>query len=108
MLTSDFTAGAVLISWCAILGKTSRLQLVVLAVFEPVFFALNESICFKKLHISDVGGSVVLHIFAAYFGIGMAISMYDKEQVEHPKESSSFMSDLFACVGKLHVYFDIV
>ena len=102
MLTADFTAACVLISWCAIYGKSSRLQLIVLAVIEPVFFALNMAICFKKLYISDVAGSVVLHTFACYFGIGMAIAMYDKDQVEHPKESSTLMNQLIACVGMLH------
>ena len=44
MLTSDFACAAVLISFGAVLGKLSPLQLVVMSVFEIVIFSVNEKI----------------------------------------------------------------
>jgi len=41
-LTADFAAAAVLISFGAVLGKTSALQLVIMTVIEVVAFQLNE------------------------------------------------------------------
>ena len=55
VLNGLFCAGAVMISFGAILGKVTPLQLVVLAIIEPVFFWLNFFICDLKLHAVDVG-----------------------------------------------------
>lgn len=44
MLTSDFAAAAVLISFGAVLGKTSPLQLILMAFLEIIFFSVNEYI----------------------------------------------------------------
>ena len=72
LMTSDFTAAAILITFGAVLGKASRLQLFVMAVIECIFFAINEAIILEFLHISDVGGSIVVHLFGAYFGLAVA------------------------------------
>ena len=42
LLTSDFTAAAILISFGAVLGKTSALQLVVMAILEVILLKVNE------------------------------------------------------------------
>jgi ammonium transporter Rh len=44
LITSDFAAATVLISFGAVLGKASPLQLLIMAVFELVFFSLSETI----------------------------------------------------------------
>ena len=102
LVTSDFAAAAVLITFGAVLGKVSRLQLIVIGVFEIVFYALNEKILGHKLHVTDVGGSMVIHAFGAYFGLAVtrAISNEDTEE-ENEKEGSSYNSDLFAMIGRL-------
>lgn len=54
MITSDFAAGAVLITFGAVLGKVSRLQLLVIGVFEVIFYAINENILVAKLKVYTV------------------------------------------------------
>lgn len=103
LMTSDFTAAAVLITFGAVLGKASRLQLFVIAILECVFFAINESIIIEFLHISDVGGSIVVHLFGAYFGLTIAAVLQNSGK-EHPKESSNKVSDLFAMAGTLFLW----
>jgi len=105
LITSDFAAAAVLITFGAVLGKVSRLQLIVIGVFEIVFYALNEKILSHKLHITDVGGSMVIHAFGAYFGLAVtrAISNEDTEE-ENEKEGSSYNSDLFAMIGTIFLW----
>ena len=44
MLTADFAAATVLISFGAVLGKTSPLQLLIMAVIEVVLSQVNEHI----------------------------------------------------------------
>ena len=98
-MTSDFTAAAVLITFGAVLGKASRLQLLVMAIIECAFFAVNEAIILEFLHISDVGGSILVHLFGAYFGLAVS-TVLQNHGGEHPNESSNKSSDIFSMAGK--------
>ena len=51
MLYSDFAAAAVLISFGVIIGTTSPLQLMVMALIEIVLFFINEVIGRKYLKV---------------------------------------------------------
>lgn len=55
MINADFCTGSVLISFGAILGKTSPVQLLVMAIFEVTLFALNEFILLTILGVSFFG-----------------------------------------------------
>ena len=58
LITGDFAAGAVLISFGAILGKASLSQLVVMVIFEILIYAINESLGVIKWKAVDMGGSM--------------------------------------------------
>lgn len=53
MINADFCTGSVLISFGALLGKTSPVQLLVMAIFEVTLFAVNEFILLEVLHVSQ-------------------------------------------------------
>lgn len=72
MILADFGAGAVLISFGAILGKCSIFQLWVVATFEMVFYCINEAIIIEIFKVFDIGGSMVIHTFGAFFGLSVA------------------------------------
>lgn len=44
LILADFTAAAVLISFGAVIGKTSPLQLLFMAFIEVIVFSVNEMI----------------------------------------------------------------
>lgn len=52
MINADFCTGSVLISFGAVLGKTSPVQLLVMAMFEVTLFAVNEFILLSLLGVS--------------------------------------------------------
>lgn len=52
MINADFCTGSVLISFGAVLGKTSPIQMLVMAIFEVVLFAGNEHILVSMLGVS--------------------------------------------------------
>ena len=100
LITSDFAAATVLISFCVVLGKVSRFQIFLIGIFEVIFYALNENIVYHKLYITDVGGSIPIHVFAAYFGLAVARVMHSEDIAEeNPKEGSTYNSDLFSTIG---------
>lgn len=104
MLTGDFAVATVLISFGAVLGKTSPLQLLFMMMFEIVFAQLNEYIGLHKLEAVDIGESMYLHTFGAYFGLAVARVLYKEDIEESPKEGSVYNSDLFAMIGTLFLW----
>lgn len=99
-----FCCGAVLISFGGVLGKLNLFQLVVMGVIEAFIYALNEAVTFEKLHVVDVGGSITIHVFGAYFGLMVAWVISPKETRDHPQNGANYNSNLFAMIGTLFLW----
>lgn len=104
LVTSEFAAATVLITYGAVLGKVSRLQLLVIGVLEVVFYAINELIAVEFLKYADAGGSIIIHTFGAYFGLALSRVLHSKKALDSPKEESVYHSDLFAMIGKFSLF----
>ncbi|XP_052089957.1 ammonium transporter Rh type A-like [Mytilus californianus] len=104
MLTADFAAATVLISFGAVLGKTSALQLLIMAVIEVVLSQLNEHIGLELLNVVDVGESMFIHAFGAYFGLAVARVLYSDNLDEHQNEGTVYHSDLFSMIGTIFLW----
>ncbi|KAL8625333.1 hypothetical protein ACOMHN_044476 [Nucella lapillus] len=104
MLTADFATAAVLITMGALLGKVSPLQLVVIGLLEMVCFALNEWIGLTHLQVVDVGGSMFVHAFGAYFGLAASRVLYKADVAQSEKEGSVYHSDIFAMIGTVFLW----
>lgn len=61
------------------------------------------SILLLFLKAYDVGESIYVHIFGAYFGLAVAKTLHH-HKIENEKESSSYNSDLFAMIGTLFLF----
>ncbi|XP_047455267.1 ammonium transporter Rh type B [Mugil cephalus] len=105
MINADFCTGSVLISFGAVLGKTSPVQLLVMAMFEVTLFAVNEHILVGILGTRDAGGSMTIHTFGAYFGLMVTRILYrpNLHKSKH-KNSSVYHSDLFAMIGTIYLW----
>ena len=139
LLNADFASATVLISFGAVLGVTTPLQLAVMAVCEIAVFASNEHLGLEILHVSvnrfvlkdqyslflyetksifsdvtryflyltrfihhtaqasDIGASMLVHVFGAYFGL--AVSCVLRRDVSSDKEGAVYHSDVFAMIG---------
>ncbi|ELU18387.1 hypothetical protein CAPTEDRAFT_137751 [Capitella teleta] len=106
LLVSDFASAAVLISMGAMLGKASPLQYIIMAFFEIVLFQVNEWIGLTHFKVADVGGSIFVHVFGAYFGIACSRMLYKKDDMEEAeeKEGSVYHSDHFAMIGTVFLW----
>nr|XP_022327191.1 ammonium transporter Rh type A-like [Crassostrea virginica] len=104
MLTADFAAATILISFGAVLGKTGPLQLLIMAFIEVVLAQVNEHIGLHYLHTADVGESMFIHAFGAYFGLAVARVLYDEEVEKSRKEGAVYHSDLFAMIGTIFLW----
>lgn len=52
----------------------------------------------------DVGESMYVHVFGAYFGLAVAKVLQGKKEIESTKESSHYHSDLFSMIGTLFLW----
>jgi len=105
LICGDFAAGAVLISFGAVLGKVTLEQLVTMMAFEIIFYAINESIGVVVYEAVDMGGSMYVHTFGAYFGLAVSFMITNKDKVKASnKFGSSYNSDMFAMIGTLFLW----
>jgi len=104
LITGDFAAGTILISFGAILGKVDGWALIIMTLFELVFYAINESIGVIKYKAVDMGGSMYVHTFGAFFGL--AVSYINHSSTKHRNSNfvSTKNSDLFAMIGTLFLW----
>ena len=107
MVNADFAAAVVLITMGALLGRISHFQLIIVALFEVLFYAANEALNNHLLKATDIGGSMIIHTFGAYFGLAVSTVLFKKKASDHSRNSSVYHADLFSMIGmkqacKLH------
>merc|ERR1711871_1776523 len=112
-ILGDFAAAVILITFGALIGKVTWLQMMIITFFEIIFFSLNENINLKYFKTADVGGSVTVHMFGAYFGLACSMvlspTVEDAEDGTVPddpdgNEASTPTSDMFAMIGTLFLF----
>ncbi|NWY58189.1 RHAG protein, partial [Chionis minor] len=105
MINADFSTATALISFGAVLGKTSPVQMLILTILEITIFACNEHLVAEILQATDVGASMTIHAFGAYFGLAVTLVLYRPGlKNKHENEESTYHSDLFAMIGTLFLW----
>jgi len=108
-----FAAGAVMISFGAVLGRTTPMQLLLLAVVEVLFYGFNEWVGAKKLRAVDMGGSMFVHEFGAFFGLAVSAMLRSPPAAKTKggggggaaaDNASRYDSDVSAMVGALFLW----
>ncbi|MCQ2821447.1 MAG: ammonium transporter [archaeon] len=63
-------AAAIYISYGALIGTINIPQFIVMIFIECILFSFNYYLCMspKNMYISDIGGIISIHTFAAFFG----------------------------------------
>lgn len=110
LIEGDFAAGAVLITMGAVLGKTTPMQLLVIAFLEIIFYGINFTIGATEMQAVDMGGSIFVHTWGAYFGLALSRTLSksqksaDGEVVSHDNNGSTATSDMFAMIGTVFLW----
>ncbi|KAM4588703.1 ammonium transporter Rh type B-like [Odontesthes bonariensis] len=105
LLNAEFACAVVLISFGAVIGKTSPIQLLVMALLEIPLFSVTEWAVLKYIRINDAGGSILIHLFACYFGLGVTFVLYRPSLNHgHAKETTSYQSDILCLLGTLFLW----
>ncbi|NXI42467.1 RHAG protein, partial [Galbula dea] len=105
MINADFSTATALISFGAVLGKTSPVQMLIMTILEITIFACNEYLVTEIFKATDVGASMTIHTFGAYFGLAVTLVLYRPGlKNKHENEESTYHSDIFAMIGTLFLW----
>ncbi|XP_068039328.1 ammonium transporter Rh type A [Anomalospiza imberbis] len=105
MINADFSTATALISFGALLGKTSPIQMLILTLLEITMFACNEHLVTEVFKATDAGASMTIHAFGAYFGLAAAFILYRPGLTnKHENDESTYHSDMFAMIGTLFLW----
>ena len=103
LLWGEFAAASLLIAIGAPLGRLKMDQFVLMAVLFTVIYLVNETLildsglkCFEGFQ--DTGGSVVIHAFGAYFGLGVVATTMKKFE-DGPQCETDSTSNQFSLLG---------
>mmetsp|Transcript_16462 Transcript_16462/g.24020 ORF Transcript_16462/g.24020 Transcript_16462/m.24020 type:complete len:515 (+) Transcript_16462:14-1558(+) len=100
IINAEFSAAALLISFGALIGRATPLQMVLIAVCEALFYTLNKVyVVFGSLQAEDVGGTITIHMFGAFFGLAAACALGPQRKESVSNNSASRVSDVFSLVG---------
>jgi len=99
LINAEFSAATLLISFGALIGRATPFQMCALAIAESVFYAVNKVIIvFGVIGAEDVGGTLTIHMFGAFFGLAAAKAL-GSQQKEATNNEASRVSDVVAFIG---------
>jgi len=100
IIDSEFSAATLLITFGALIGRATPLQMSILAIAEAVFYALNKVfIVFGIIGAEDVGGTITIHMFGAFFGLAAAKALGPQQKQSAENNEATHVSDVFAFIG---------
>ncbi|KAG1680979.1 hypothetical protein FOA52_009938 [Chlamydomonas sp. UWO 241] len=110
LINALFAAAAGMIAFGAVIGKTTPTQLIWLMVLLVPFYAINQYIVIDVIKALDMGGTIVIHIFGAYFGLAASFvfsrgrAAASSFGIEHPKNGAAYLNDILSMVGTLFLF----
>jgi len=101
-LWAEFCAASLLIAIGAPLGRFKMEQYMLMALLFTIVYYINEWLLVESGHFAgfqDTGGSVVIHAFGAYFGLGVVA--HTKKRFAGWEAKSDKTSNQFCLLGSL-------
>ena len=94
-----------MITFGALLGKADLFQLWILVTLEIIVYTLNEAIGVFYYQAVDIGGSMFIHTFGAYFGLAASYWFQSKKAIEKQDQcAGGYTSQTVAMVGTVFLF----
>lgn len=104
---SEFATVSLLICAGAVLGRLKMPQYLLLGLLFIPAYMVNEWIVLggglglvPQDSFVDTGGSIVIHAFGAFFGLGVLFTMTTKREFDHPMPEDN-VSEIFSLLGSM-------
>ena len=100
IIDGQFAAATLLISYGAIIGRATPLQLALMAVLQALPYAFNKVVLvFGLWGAEDVGGTMTIHMFGAIFGLSVSYVLGPPKEATALNASPKAVSDVMALIG---------
>lgn len=99
LILAEFAVASLLICAGAVLGRLKMFQYIILGLLFVPCYMLNEWILLSG-GFTDTGGSILIHAFGAFFGLGLILILTTKKEFDTPIESDA-VSDRFSMLGSM-------
>jgi ammonium transporter Rh len=105
LLLAEFAVASALIAAGAVLGRVRLYQYALLPVLMVPLYMLNERLVLDgglgvTRGFTDAAGSITIHAFGAYFGLGLAVALTSRHQ-RAVEVSSDAASNRFSMIGSM-------
>lgn len=88
-IQAAFAAITLVIAIGVFLGHISTIHYILTAVLFVPAYMFNEWFMFGYLPgVADAGGSILVHVFAAYWGLGVALGLRNRAVANEPKQTT--------------------
>jgi len=95
-----------MITFGALLGKITFAQLFLLSTLEVIFYSLNQVVITQILGAVDIGGSMSIHMFGAYFGLTSTFFFKSRRAIkdEYEQNRGNYNSQTIAMIGTIFLF----
>ncbi|CAK9002462.1 Ammonium transporter Rh type A (Erythrocyte membrane glycoprotein Rh50) (Rhesus blood group family type A glycoprotein) (Rh family type A glycoprotein) (Rh type A glycoprotein) (CD antigen CD241) [Durusdinium trenchii] len=106
LLNGNMAVATVLVSFGALIGRISPTQIVMLVLIELSVYTVNKVFVVHQFdvrpHLHDGGGTIMVHVFGAYFGLAASLAL--GPAVKDRLRCSSYQSDIFSLIGTIFLW----
>jgi ammonia channel protein AmtB len=100
LIDGQFAAATLLISLGAVIGRVTPVQLAIMAVCQALPYAFNKVvIVFGLWSAEDVGGTMTIHMFGAFFGLSVSYVLGPPQEATIGNASPNKVSNVMALIG---------
>lgn len=100
LIDAEFFAAALLITYGAVIGRATPVYLVGVMISECFFYSINKvMVVLGSLKAEDVGGTLTIHLFGAYFGVALCKALGPQELTTASNADARRFSDLMSFIG---------
>mmetsp|Transcript_3351 Transcript_3351/g.7324 ORF Transcript_3351/g.7324 Transcript_3351/m.7324 type:complete len:554 (-) Transcript_3351:542-2203(-) len=107
LIECSFCAASGMIAFGAVIGKTTPAQIMWLMVMQVPIYALNQRLVIYEWKILDMGGTFVIHLFGAYYGLAASWMISRRQPMHglgHPKLNPGYYNDVFSMIGTIFLF----
>ena len=104
LIKGEFCAISMVVAFGALVGKANNIQLLISVLIGILLFCVNEQILFNSLDVRDIGGSMYIFVFGAFYGLGVSWMLNYKEAKNNRNFVTSVNSNSFGLIGTLFLW----
>ena len=104
LIKGEFCAISMVVAFGALVGKANNLQLLISVLVGILLYSVNEQILFTSLDVRDIGGSMYIFVFGAFYGLGISWMLNFKEAKNNRNFVTDVNSNSFGLIGTLFLW----